>query len=134
VQRQPQQQNLQIEGSRQAASQAAAGLGPEVGPGPSSIAPQPACNKSQLATAAAASCAVCGKTAEADGVRLRLCAGCRAARFCSDACYKAGWRCGHKQQCLAAQAAKKAADSSASCGNSDASGGGSSDGAQAVQS
>jgi hypothetical protein len=51
-------------------------------------------------------CAVCGKTV-ADGVRLRLCRGCRAARFCSDACYKAGWRGGHRQECKAAQEAAR---------------------------
>jgi hypothetical protein len=49
-------------------------------------------------------CGACGKTA-ADGARLRLCGGCRAARFCSDACYKAAWRAGHRRECKAAMAA-----------------------------
>jgi hypothetical protein len=51
-------------------------------------------------------CAECGKTAE-DGVRLRLCRGCRAARYCSDACYKAAWKGGHRQQCEAAREAQR---------------------------
>jgi hypothetical protein len=53
-------------------------------------------------------CGTCGKTA-ADGARLRLCSGCHVARFCSDACYKAAWKAGHRQECKAAAAAAGAA-------------------------
>ncbi|KIY94383.1 hypothetical protein MNEG_13578 [Monoraphidium neglectum] len=57
-------------------------------------------------------CGACGKTA-ADGARLRLCSGCRAARFCSDACYKAAWKAGHRQECKAAAAAAATAAAAA---------------------
>jgi hypothetical protein len=59
-----------------------------------------------------ACCAFCGTAAAGGGPRLRLCRGCRAAHFCSDACYKAGWKGGHKQQCQAMQAARQQAGSS----------------------
>jgi hypothetical protein len=49
-------------------------------------------------------CSFCGASAAAPGTRLRLCRGCRAARFCSDACYRKGWAAGHRQACKAAQA------------------------------
>jgi hypothetical protein len=39
---------------------------------------------------------------------LHLCAGCRAARFCSDACFKRSWP-GHKAFCKAEQARRQAA-------------------------
>jgi hypothetical protein len=49
-------------------------------------------------------CGFCGTSAAAPGTRLRLCRGCRAAHFCSNACYKQGWAAGHRQACKAAQA------------------------------
>lgn len=49
-------------------------------------------------------CAGCAKAA-GNGVRLKVCTGCRAAPFCSQECYKAAWKAGHRQECKAAQAA-----------------------------
>jgi hypothetical protein len=52
-------------------------------------------------------CAACGKT-PADGVRLRLCRGCRSVRYCSLACMRSAWP-GHRQACQERQAAASAA-------------------------
>ncbi|KIZ03389.1 hypothetical protein MNEG_4572 [Monoraphidium neglectum] len=50
--------------------------------------------------AVTAACAVCGRTQAEEGVRLRLCRGCRAVRYCSTACAKKDWSEGtHKQAC-----------------------------------
>ncbi|KIY99183.1 hypothetical protein MNEG_8779 [Monoraphidium neglectum] len=43
-------------------------------------------------------CAVCGRGA-GEGFKLRMCSGCRAVRYCSEACAKSAWRSGHKAEC-----------------------------------
>jgi hypothetical protein len=49
-----------------------------------------------------AECATCHALPPA-GRKFQVCAGCRAVRYCSPACQKAGWRSGHKAACRAAQ-------------------------------
>ncbi|KAI8473912.1 MAG: hypothetical protein J3K34DRAFT_497386 [Monoraphidium minutum] len=53
-------------------------------------------------------CAACGRQA-IPGVRLKLCRGCRSDRYCSDACAKAAWRAGHRDECRELQAQRAAA-------------------------
>jgi hypothetical protein len=55
----------------------------------------------------ASTCAACGKQEAVGGVRLHLCRGCRAAWFCSDACYKGFWP-NHKAACRQEQARRAA--------------------------
>ncbi|PNH06455.1 hypothetical protein TSOC_007110 [Tetrabaena socialis] len=45
-----------------------------------------------------ATCAVCGVEGMA-GKKLRLCSGCRDARYCSPACQLLAWKAGHKTAC-----------------------------------
>jgi hypothetical protein len=52
--------------------------------------------------AAPAECAACHVLPPA-GRKFQVCAGCRAVRYCSPACQKAGWRSGHKAACRAVQ-------------------------------
>ncbi|KIY99267.1 hypothetical protein MNEG_8697 [Monoraphidium neglectum] len=45
-------------------------------------------------------CATCGRMQAEEGVRLRLCRGCGAVRYCSEACARKDWVEGsHKQAC-----------------------------------
>jgi hypothetical protein len=53
-------------------------------------------------------CAMCGAASGAGGGLLRLCSGCRSVRYCSQDCYKAGWKGGHRQECAALAAAREA--------------------------
>jgi hypothetical protein len=50
--------------------------------------------------AVAAECAAC-KALPPAGHKFQVCAGCRAVRYCSPACQKAGWQSGHKAACRA---------------------------------
>lgn len=54
-------------------------------------------------------CRTCGRTPAAAEPPFKLCSGCRAVRFCGDACRRAGWKAGHKAECRAAAAAAAAA-------------------------
>ena len=45
-------------------------------------------------------CRLCSKTAEEAAIpKLRLCAGCKMARYCSKECQKKDWKGGHKKIC-----------------------------------
>jgi hypothetical protein len=65
------------------------------GPSGSSEATQQAVAQQE---AAPAECAACHALPPA-GRKFQVCAGCRAVRYCSPACQKAGWRSGHKVAC-----------------------------------
>ncbi|KIZ07056.1 hypothetical protein MNEG_0889, partial [Monoraphidium neglectum] len=76
--------------------------------GPPGMAPGPAPPANLPGPAPCRSCAACGKQAERDGVRLRVCRGCRAVSYCSVECARADWKGGHRTSCKAAQAERAA--------------------------
>jgi hypothetical protein len=53
-------------------------------------------------------CTGCGSTASSSGARLRLCGGCRTARFCSSACLRRSWP-HHQTPCQEQQVQRRAA-------------------------
>jgi hypothetical protein len=63
---------------------------------------QAALSGAQAGPVVPAECAACHALPPA-GRKFQVCAGCRAVRYCSPACQKAGWRSGHKAACRAAQ-------------------------------
>lgn len=65
-------------------------------------------------------CGKCEREPTAGEPSFKLCSGCRAVRFCGEACLRAAWKAGHKAECRAAAAA---AELAAAAG--DAGGGGS---------
>ncbi|KAI8473915.1 MAG: hypothetical protein J3K34DRAFT_518623 [Monoraphidium minutum] len=69
----------------------------------------------------AVACAACGRAA-APGVQLKLCVGCRSVRYCSEACAKAAWPAGHREECRELKAQRKAAAAAAPKGRAVAAG------------
>jgi hypothetical protein len=108
--------SVQPQGRRQQQREAAppqqqAGAGPAAGPpgtGGAGGAPEAAAGSSSKASgqeAGAAAgpkvCAACGAAA-ADGVKLRVCSGCKSVHYCGPDCQKGDWK-QHKGACRAAQ-------------------------------
>jgi hypothetical protein len=82
---------------QQQAGGSGAAAAPPVGPSNSSRAAAQAGGQPE---AVPAECAACSALPPA-GRKFQVCAGCRAVRYCSPACQKAGWQSGHKAACRA---------------------------------
>ena len=63
----------------------------------------------------ATSCAICDNPAQDQ--QLRFCSGCRQRKYCSEACQRAAWRAGHKEECRRLRA-RASAPSSAQASSS----------------